>query len=374
MTRPTEPGKPTAELAETAGHPGEIPQQRSVGTVGRCGETLNENEASYDGKGSSETEAPHGKGASQGREASYGGEGSYDREGSYETAIGERVAVIGLGVMGGSLVRALARRGGRELRGWSPSAREREAALAAGVVGSAPASWQEAVSGADIVVLAAPLEATCELMGEVGRVMPTDATVSDVAGLKGPVASAAIEAGLARRWVGAHPMAGSEASGFGASSQRLYRGARVWMADAGAEPERREAIERLWRAAGASPKRIEIGRHDRLMVTVSHLPQLASNALAATLEELGVGAEDLGTGGREMTRLAGSDPEMWSEILAHAPGDLPDSLRLLASTLERIADHAREGGMRELTKTMRKTRAWRSREGEGCRAGEGSRV
>ena len=116
--------------------------------------------------------------------------------------------------MGGSLARAVSSLDlAEEVRGWSPEETERDAALTAGVVDAAPSTWREAVSGADFVVLAAPLHGSVTLMGALPDVLGEAATVTDVASLKVPVARAAEDAGLSDRWIGSHPMTGSEASG-----------------------------------------------------------------------------------------------------------------------------------------------------------------
>ena len=272
-----------------------------------------------------------------------------------------RVAVLGLGVMGGSLVRALAGNPAYELAGWSPVADERRKTLEAGVLRSAPSERRDAVEAADIVVLATPLRTVCELMAEIARTAPPEATVTDVASLKVPVRNEAKRVGVYERWVGAHPMAGSEKSGFDASSAELYCGARVWIADKGnTEPsaERIEQVEALWRAAGGVPVRTDATAHDELMAVASHLPQLASNALVATLRLMDVAPRDLGPGGKGMVRLAASAPGMWRDIFDEAPEQLAEGLDLLSRRLGSVAELARERNGAELARLMESTRGW----------------
>jgi len=272
------------------------------------------------------------------------------------------VAVLGLGVIGGSLVRALrAELPGTRIMGWSPALGERSAAVDAGLLDGAPAAWEDAVDEADLVVLATPLGACLQMLPELEGIMLGRATVMDVASLKAPVARVAEDAGLAHRWIGSHPMAGSEGTGFARSDGALFRGARVWLV---AGPHaviagRLKAVERLWRAVGAEPALIEADDHDRLMALVSHLPQLVSNALASVLLGRGVAPEALGPGGRDMTRLAGSNPTMWRDLLRHAPAEVVDGLRSVRDALDDVARAVEGGAVDHLEKLMQETRSWR---------------
>ncbi|MBT7123947.1 MAG: prephenate dehydrogenase/arogenate dehydrogenase family protein, partial [Gemmatimonadales bacterium] len=109
-----------------------------------------------------------------------------------------RIAVIGLGAMGGSFARAATATTSAEVVGWSPDPAERLSAVDAEAVAAAPERWSEAVAGADLVMLAIPLGPTCKMMAELASTLEPAAVVADVASLKGPVAEAAAEAGLTR--------------------------------------------------------------------------------------------------------------------------------------------------------------------------------
>ncbi|MGE0159229.1 MAG: prephenate dehydrogenase [Gemmatimonadales bacterium] len=270
------------------------------------------------------------------------------------------VAVLGLGVMGGSLARALSELPDRpRIAGWSPEGAEREAARTAGVVHDAPSSWQEAVADAELVVLATPLRASCDLLEEIAGTVPVTATLSDVASLKAPLLRMAVAAGVDSRWVGSHPMAGSEASGFGASAASLYRGARVWTVATAAARERVPRVHAFWRSIGARPAEIDADEHDRMMSLASHLPQLTANALATVMMEAGLEPDQLGPGGLDTTRLAASSAELWKDLLEHASPDLVGGLRALSAEAGRIADMLEAGDTEAVANTMRSTRAWR---------------
>jgi len=273
-----------------------------------------------------------------------------------------RVAILGLGLMGGSVARGIS---GLQLAnrvvGWSPRSTERDAALTTGALTLAAGEWREAVADAELVVLAAPLEASCRLLEGVSEAAPAEATITDVASLKMPLAEVADRCGASDRWVGSHPMAGREVSGFWASRADLFEGARVWTVSCGADPERVRLVESLWSALGARPVAIEAQAHDRLMASVSHLPQLVANALAEVLEQAGVDASLLGPGGRDMTRLAASSPEMWAPILAHASPVLVGGLRGVAESLRRLAERVEAGDADAIGEVMARTRGWRDR-------------
>ena len=284
---------------------------------------------------------------------------SSDPSSGEEPAFG-RVAVLGLGLMGGSIVRALTERAPRSsVIGWSPDEGERRAAHEAGAIDRAPDRWQEAVADADLVVLAVPPAATCSLLVDVGRHAPPESTLSDVASLKEPVARSARDAGLAGRWVGAHPMAGGEASGFGASRGDLFEGARVWLVSEDAASERARRVRLLWSRLGARPAQIGAEEHDRLMARASHLPQLAATVLASVLAEAGLSLDDLGTGGRDTTRLAASSPEMWRELLEHARPELVEGMRALSAGAREVADLLERGRLDELEELLRRAGSWR---------------
>ena len=269
------------------------------------------------------------------------------------------VAVLGLGVMGGSLCRALkaAPRPPRVL-GWSPDPAEVEAALAAGALDQGLSGPGEAFGRADLVVLAAPLSGCLDLLGSAGGVRP-GALVTDVASLKVPLADRAAEVGLRDRWVGSHPMCGSASSGFAASDASLYQGARVWLCAFGEAGPQVERLRRFWTSVGGDAVLTDPVVHDALMAQVSHLPQLVANALATTLLEAGIAAQSLGPGGRDMTRLAGSSPQVWRDILAHAPAELAGHLRRVAHHLEGLADLQAAGDVEGVAEWMSRTRAWR---------------
>lgn len=185
-----------------------------------------------------------------------------------------RVGVVGLGHIGGSVAV-----GAGDAVGWDPDPAVRAAAAEAGL------DVAEDLPGADLVVVAAPLAVTHEVVGEVlSRTSPAGPTVTDVASVKGPVLAAA--AGHPA-FVSSHPMAGTERSGFAAADPSLFRGAPwiVLVAD-GCDLGRVAGVCRLALHLGAHPVPLHPAKHDRALATVSHLPHVLAAALTLQSESL----------------------------------------------------------------------------------------
>ena len=117
-------------------------------------------------------------------------------------------------------------------------------------------------------------------------------------------------------------------------------------------------MHRLWRALGGRPEAVDAAEHDHLMALVSHLPQLASNALAGVLADRHLARDRLGPGGADMTRLAASSPTMWRDIFEHASPDLIRGLRELARASTRVADLLEHRDLDGLEELMNATRRW----------------
>lgn len=277
-----------------------------------------------------------------------------------EEARFRRVAIVGLGLMGGSLARALKTLPDPpHIRATSRDPGDTRGGLDSGVVDEGPEGAQELLRDRDLVVYATPLLVTLSLMGEHRPFIGKECVVTDVASLKGPVLARAQELDLESQYVGSHPMAGGTGAGFGYSRDDLFRAARVWVVSGSrVRPESVDRVLALWRTFGALPQGIGAQEHDNSMVWVSHLPQLTSNALALTLQRAGFDRAQLGPGGRDMTRLAGSAPEMWQELLTMAPPSLAGALQALAGALEGMRDLLDEKDLQGIGGVMRETRAW----------------
>lgn len=272
----------------------------------------------------------------------------------------ERVGIVGLGLMGGSLARALRLLDdGPRIVAFSRELDDAHRALADGVIDTVARTPERAVEGQDLVVYATPLDVAQEMMGthleEWG-----DATITDVAGLKEPMLEEARRLGFASHFVGSHPLAGGTGSGYVASSGDLFSGETVFVCGGEATDERIGAVESMWQAVGARVRPIDAAAHDRLMVWASHLPQLISNVLARAMAEAGLTVSDLGPGGRDLTRLAESSPEVWIGLFDEAREENLLAIDSVQGGLSAVRTALSEGRSEEIVELMQATRAWRA--------------
>ena len=189
-----------------------------------------------------------------------------------------------------------------------------------------------------IVVVATPPDVTADVVVAQLSAHP-NAVVTDVASVKERVvAEVRARAGAeARRYVGSHPMAGRERSGAGAADSDLFAG-RPWVVvGQDSDPEAELAIRNLAVDVGATPVRMGASEHDAAVAAVSHMPQLIASLVAARLEELGESALALsGQGLRDVTRIAASDPRLWSAIIVGNAGPVADLLRRISDDLSAL--------------------------------------
>jgi prephenate dehydrogenase len=242
------------------------------------------------------------------------------------------VAIVGLGLVGGSLARALSAVGYRVTGIDARSVLGR--ARAAGAIARG-ATDVEAVAGADVVVLAAPPAANLRLLRRLAKAAGAGLVVTDVTSVKSPIVREAARLGLAG-FVGGHPMAGNEKRGFAASSSALFRGAPWWLVPA--RDERATGrVRSLVRAVGARPVTTDAATHDRAVAFLSHAPQVVAWALREVALADPVARRHLeraGPGFRDMTRLARSPRPLWRDILT---SNRVEIRRALAALVRRLS-------------------------------------
>jgi prephenate dehydrogenase len=255
------------------------------------------------------------------------------------------LAVVGLGAIGGSVAWQARRSGVSRVVGFSPELAEGVAALDAGAVTDIADSPSAAVRGAELVVLATPPHITLQLIGRLGPHLEPGAILSDVASVKGPIVERAIAAGLAQRFAGAHPLAGTHGSGFGFARPDLLSGCVVYVCATGPggdQPAR--AVSGFWHdTMGASPVPIDAAAHDRQLAWTSHLPQAVASALASALAGLALDACSFGSGARDTMRLAASNPELWLDIFQQNREAVLAALDGAGSSLARLRGLVAEG-------------------------------
>lgn len=250
-----------------------------------------------------------------------------------------KIAFLGLGLIGGSVARAVAEAGWADsLSAWSPSGTGPRAAVGHGIV---PASTpREAVRDAALVVLAAPplacLALVDDLAGDLANSLVADVVVTDVAGTKAAISARAHDRGI--RFVGGHPMAGREVGGYEAADPDLFRD-RPWVIvpPDPADPAAEELVTGLAAACGARPVRMVAADHDTAVAGISHLPLIVSAALVEAVAGSAdwPAAAGLAAGGwASMSRLARGDVEMGAGMLATNADAVSGRLRAFRDVID----------------------------------------
>jgi prephenate dehydrogenase len=253
-----------------------------------------------------------------------------------------RLAVVGVGLLGGSVAKAARAQGiAREVIGIGRDAGRLQAALDDRALDRATTDLAEGLRDADFVVLAAPVRAIEDLLGRMWDVTPADAIVTDVGSSKGAIVRKA-EA-LARRrpltFVGSHPMAGSEKSGYGVARADLFQGALVVVTPTEAsEPRAVKTVTAFWEHLGARVTALDPEAHDLAVAAVSHLPHLVACALVDAVTREAPGALPIAARGfRDTTRIAAGDPRMWQEIFLANKAPLAQALAAFRRALDDLA-------------------------------------
>lgn len=233
----------------------------------------------------------------------------------------QNLAVLGVGLIGGSFALALKRAGvvGRVV-GYGRSRENLEAAKQRGVIDAIAETASAAVAKADAICLAAPVGALPALLTEIAPCLRDDALLTDVGSTKQDVIAAARLALGSRiaQFVPGHPIAGAEDSGAAAARPELFHGKSVILTPLAENAAEDVAlVASWWQDCGAAVVEMEDSRHDRIFAAVSHLPHLAAFVLVAELSERPESAlffQHAGSGFRDFTRIAASHPEMWRDI------------------------------------------------------------
>lgn len=234
---------------------------------------------------------------------------------------GKKVAIIGLGLIGGSVARGLAALGVcREIVGVGRNEESLQKALADGTITAFSTDVARSCAGADLVLIAVPTMSVTAVFRELQPVFNDSMVVTDAASVKGAIVEAAKEifGETPVNFVPGHPIAGSEHSGYGASSGNLYQGKKVILTPLPqTSPEAIALVRALWQAMGAEVIDMAVDHHDAVLAATSHLPHLLAYALVDTLSQQGASEEIFryAAGGfRDFTRIASSDPQMWHDI------------------------------------------------------------
>ncbi len=280
----------------------------------------------------------------------------------------EKVAVIGVGLIGGSFALALkgAKRCGQVV-GAGRSAANLKTAVERGAIDSFEADAAKAVRDADLVLVATPVAQFEKIFLAIEPNLKSDALVMDAGSTKRDVVAAARRGlrGRIGQFVPAHPIAGAEKSGAAAAGAELFRGRRVVLTPlAENRKEDIEALSSLWGACGARVSRMTPEEHDAVFAAVSHLPHLLAFALVSDLGARADAARLFGyaAGGfRDFTRIASSDPEMWRDICVANRDRLLHELHLYEKKLKEMGQMLEAADAAALEKLFADARSARER-------------
>jgi prephenate dehydrogenase len=223
-----------------------------------------------------------------------------------------RVAVVGLGLIGGSIALAAREHAGASVSGWDADVVAIDTAVEHGVIDRRSATLEETVADAEVVFIAAPVGSLPELAAQVLRCAPEDCAVTDVGSTKRTV----VDAHSDPRFVGGHPLAGSEAMGAANARADMFVGATWYLTPAGTtSASALGRVRELVAALGANPVELDADVHDELMAIVSQLPHVFANVLVAQATDARfAGHLEPGPSFRDATRVAGANTAVWTDI------------------------------------------------------------
>jgi prephenate dehydrogenase len=273
-----------------------------------------------------------------------------------------KLGIIGLGAIGGSIALQAKRAGIATVIGWSPDSAERATAAQHGALDDAPPRAADVARAADLLVLAAPPAANLQLLDDVYSQLSAQAIVSDVGSVKRQIVARAEALGLGERFAGAHPLAGTHEHGFAAARVGLFLGAVVYVTPTrGGEGAAREVAHFWADVMAAHPVMIDAAAHDRQLATTSHVPQVVGSLLAAFLARAAPPGATIGPGARDTTRLAASEPALWTEILLLNRDELLPALRSLEAPLGEVERALETGDAAALKAWLARAAEWRRR-------------
>jgi prephenate dehydrogenase len=280
----------------------------------------------------------------------------------------DRVAVVGVGLIGGSFSLALKEKQlCRHVVGTGRGAANLAVAIERGVIDSSDSDPAAAAAGADLVLVAAPVAQFENIFLAIGPHLKPQCLVMDAGSTKRDVVAAARRAlgGRIAQFVPAHPIAGAEKSGAAAASAGLFRGRRVVLTPLEENKDKDiQAAADLWTATGARVSRMTPEEHDGVFAAVSHLPHLLAYALVNDISTRADAAQLFGYAGggfRDFTRIASSHPEMWRDICMANGDRLVGELDLFGKKIKEIERMLKTGDAAALEKLFADARAARER-------------
>lgn len=276
-----------------------------------------------------------------------------------------KIAILGPGLLGGSLALALREqlKGETRIALWGRRAEVIEEARRLAIADEADTDLFAVVRDADLVVLCTPVDVMPALAEQIAGALPKGALITDVGSVKGPVVEALVPIFEKHEalFIGSHPMAGSEQSGLHAAKADLFEGSTAIVTPhEGANPEAVEAVRQLWSGVGCRVRELSPGVHDETVGLVSHLPHFLAAALAEFVHAEDWGATAFcGNGFRDTTRIASGPAEMWSGIFAQNRTAVIGQLERFIASLTRATDALQSGDDAEILAFLQRAKAAR---------------
>jgi prephenate dehydrogenase len=277
----------------------------------------------------------------------------------------EQLTILAPGLIGGSVARAAHARGvAKRIVIWARRPETRLALAEEPWCGAVAATPEEAAQGADLVVIAAPVDRIVPLVRAIAPVLKEGAVVCDVGSVKGDISRLGHDALNGRgHFVGAHPMAGSEKTGWENAQANLFEGRTCFVTPVAASPPAAVAkVVAFWRDLGAEVVTIDPDRHDEIVAHISHLPQVLASSLCAFLAGRDPSWRNFAGGGlRDTTRIAASDPKLWRTILEENRDEVLRALRDFQDDLQGMQAALANRDFVEVAARLERGRAYREK-------------
>jgi len=270
----------------------------------------------------------------------------------------QKVAIVGVGLIGGSIGLALRQRGlAAEVVGIGRQQSSLDKALDCGAIDRAELNLKQGVAAADVVIVASPVGAVIEHVCTALDSVSSQALVTDVGSTKASICAGIEKQAktLSSQFVGSHPLAGDHRTGPENARADLLGGKTVVITPTESTSESSASrIENFWRSLDACVVRMSPDEHDRALAATSHLPHLVASALAAATpaEWLSLTA----TGWADTTRVAAADPELWTQIFTQNKAALLDSLDRLVDQIDQLRDGISTENWSQIQDTLKKAK------------------
>lgn len=275
----------------------------------------------------------------------------------------EQLTILAPGLLGGSVARAARARGlARRIVIWARRPETRLQLRGQPWCDAVADTPEQAVQGASLVVVAAPVDRIVPLVAQIAAALQSGAVVTDVGSVKGEIARHASAAlGQHAHFVGAHPMAGSEKTGWEHGSADLFERRTCFITPlARTEPKAVEIVARFWRDLGAEVVTVDPDQHDEIVAHISHLPQVIATSLASFLAQKNPAWRNHAGGGlRDTTRIAASDAGIWRSILEQNRDEVLRALRQFEDELHGFQAALANGDYTEIVARLERGKAYR---------------